>query len=292
MSLRRLVVSADDFGAAPEVNRAVERAHREGVLTNASLMVTGDAAAAAVAVARGLPTLGVGLHLVLAQGRSAAARTDIPRLVRRDGRFRDAPVVSGLRYAWLRLSRAGTRQLRTEIEAQLAAFVRTGLRLSHVDGHLHMHLHPMVLPILVELAPRYGIRAVRLTREPLARAIRYDGRHVVRRSLEGAVFAALARFAAPRLRAAGIATPSRVYGMHRTGEIDAPYLTALIRDLPEGASEVYCHPAVASAPPLARYQRGYANAQELAALTSPLVRAATRECGVELINYHALSAWG
>jgi hopanoid biosynthesis associated protein HpnK len=217
MSGRRLVVSADDFGAAPEVNQAVERAHRDGVLTNASLMVSGEAAADAVAVARRLPRLGVGLHLVLAQGTPAAPRARIPRLVRRDGRFRDAPVASGLRYAWLCLGRAGARQLRTEIEAQLDAFARTGLGLSHVDGHLHMHLHPMVLPILLELAPRYGIRALRLVREPLARAIRYDGRHLVRRSLEGTVFGALARFAVPRLRAAGIATPVRVYGMHHTG---------------------------------------------------------------------------
>jgi hopanoid biosynthesis associated protein HpnK len=253
-------------------------------------MVTGVAAADAVAVARALPRLGVGLHLVLAQGLPAAPRACIPRLVGRDGRFRDAPVTSGLRYAWLCLGRAGSRQLRTEIDAQLAAFARTGLGLSHVDGHLNLHLHPMVLAILLELAPRYGIRAMRLPREPLARALRYDRRHLVRRSLEGAVFGALARFAAPRLRAVGIATPARVYGMHHTGEIDARYLEALIGDLPEGTSEVYCHPAVAPAAPLAPYQRGYHPARELAALTSGIVRAAVRERGVELVSYHALRA--
>lgn len=288
MSGRRLVVSADDFGAAPEVNEAVARGHRDGVLTNASLMVTGAAAAGAVAVARALPGLGVGLHLVLVQGVPAAPRTRIPRLVRRDGRFRDAPVAAGMRYAWLCLGRTGARQLRTEIEAQLDAFVRTGLVLSHLDGHLHMHLHPMVLPILLDLAPRYGVRALRVPREPLARAIRSDGRHVLRRSVEGAVFAALARFAAPRLRAAGIAAPVQVYGMHHTGEIDAAYLVALIRELPEGTSEVYCHPAVASAPSLARHQRGHANARELAALTSPEVRAAVQARGVELVSYRTL----
>ena len=290
MSARRLIVSADDFGAASEVNRAVERAHRDGVLTNASLMVTGEAAPDAAAVARRLPRLGVGLHLVLAQGTPAAPRDRIPRLVRADGRFGDAPVMSGLRYAWLALGRAGARQLRAEIEAQLDAFSRTGLVPSHVDGHLNLHLHPMVLPTLIELAPRYGIRAMRLTREPLARAIRYDGRHVLRRPAEGAVFAALARFAAPRLRAAGIAVPRRVYGMHQTGEVDARYLQALLADLPEGTSEVYCHPAVSAAQALTRQQRGYANACELAALTDPTVRAAAHARGVDLVSYHALTA--
>jgi hopanoid biosynthesis associated protein HpnK len=288
MSGRRLVVSADDFGAAPEVNEAVARARRNGVLTNASLMVTGEASAGAVAMARELPGLGVGLHLVLVRGVPAGPRARIPRLVRRDGRFRDAPIASGLRYAWLCLGRAGAHQLRTEIEAQLDAFARTGLALSHVDGHLHMHLHPMVLSILLDLAPRYRVRALRVPREPLVRAIRFDGRHVLRRSAEGAVFGALARFATPRLRAAGITAPAQVYGMHQTGEIDAAYLAALIRDLPEGTSEVYCHPALASAPPLA-HQRGYANARELAALTSSEVRAAVQARGVELVSYHALA---
>ena len=290
MSARRLIVSADDFGAAPEVNQAVERAHRHGILTNASLMVTGEAVADAAAVAHRLPRLGVGLHLVLVQGTPAAPRERIGRLVRADGRFDDAPVRSGLRYAWLSLFRAGARQLRAEIEAQLDAFARTGLRLSHLDGHLNLHLHPMVLPTLIELAPRYGIRAMRLTREPLARAIRYDRRHVLRRSAEGTVFTALARFAAPRLRAAGIAVPSRVYGMHQTGEVDARYLRVLLSELPEGTSEVYCHPAVAAAPALARHQHGYANARELEALIDPAVLEAARTRGVDLVSYHGLAA--
>jgi hopanoid biosynthesis associated protein HpnK len=275
MSVRQLVVSADDFGVAPDVNQAVAEAHRDGVLTNASLMVMGAAAPEAVRLAHTLPALGVGLHLVLVQGRPAAPRHRVPRLLRADGHFRDAPVATGLRYAWLALGRRGAGQLRAEIVAQLDAFARTGLRLSHVDGHLNMHLHPMVLPVLVDLAPRYGLRALRLTREPLGRALRYDGRHLVRRSLEGLVFSALARFAAPRLRAAGIATPVRVYGMHQTGEVDAAYLEVVLRDLPEGTSEVYCHPAPRPA-------------EELQALLSPTVRAAARQYGVDLVNYHAL----
>jgi chitin disaccharide deacetylase len=158
---RRLVVNGDDFGLAPEVNRAIVRAHRDGILTSTSLMVTGDAAADAVRLARENPGLAVGLHLVLAQGRPAATPDTIPRLVAAGGAFRREPVTTGIRYAWSFLSRAGRVQLRREVEAQLAAFAATGLRLAHVDGHLNMHLHPMVLPILIDLAPRFGIRAVR-----------------------------------------------------------------------------------------------------------------------------------
>src|SRR5205823_10804591 len=94
VSVRRLVVGGDDFGAAREVNAAIVRAHREGILTSTSLMVTGDAAAEAVALARENPRLAVGLHLVLAQGRPSARREEIPGLRARDGEFHRGPVTS------------------------------------------------------------------------------------------------------------------------------------------------------------------------------------------------------
>jgi hopanoid biosynthesis associated protein HpnK len=288
VTVRRLVVTADDFGAAPEVNAAVVHAHRDGILTSASLMVTGDAVEEAVALARATPTLAVGLHLVLAQGRPAAPRAEIPDLVAADGAFRRAPVGTGFRYAWQYLLRTGRPQLRREIEAQLAAFAATGLHLAHLDGHLNMHLHPMVLPILLELAPRWGIRAMRLTREDLGAALRWDRSDLLRKVGEGVVFHALAAYAVRRLRAAGIATADRVYGMHQTGHIDERYLLALLASLPPGVSELYCHPAAAVASAMAPYQQGYDHAGELAALTSARVREAVRAAGVELVSYTGL----
>jgi chitin disaccharide deacetylase len=292
VTARRLVVSGDDFGAAPEVNAGVVRAHRDGILTNTSLMVTGDAAGDAVRLAREHPRLAVGLHLVLAQGRPAAAPATIPRLVARGGVFRRDPVTTGIRYAWSYLSGAGRAQLRREVEAQLAAFAATGLRLAHVDGHLNMHLHPMVLPILVELAPRYGIRAVRLSRESLGAALRFDPAHAGRKLAEGVVFRTLAAWAEPRLRAAGIVTADRVFGMHQTGHVSERYLLALVASLPSGVSEVYCHPSEGVSPALAPYQVGYDHAGEVAALVSSRVREAIRAAGVELTSYAELAAGG
>jgi len=289
VTARRLVVTADDFGAAPEVNVAVVRAHREGILTATSLMVTGDAVEEAVRLARETPTLAVGLHLVLAQGRPAAPRADIPDLVAADGSFRREPVTTGIRYAFEYVFRAGRAQLRREIEAQLAAFAATGLRLAHLDGHMNMHLHPMVLSVLLELAPRYGIRAVRLSREDLGAALRYDRSHFPRKLTESVVFHVLAGYSAPRLRAAGIATADRVYGMHQTGHVDESYLLAVLASLPPGVSEVYCHPAEGVAPAMAPYQQGYDHAGELAALTSARVREAVSAGGVELVSYAALA---
>src|SRR5439155_11651570 len=100
VTARRLGGTADDFGAAPEVNAAVVRAHRDGILTSTSLMVTGDAVEEAVRLARETPTHAVGLHLVLAQGRPAAPPAEIPDLVAEDGAFRPGPVTTGVRYAF------------------------------------------------------------------------------------------------------------------------------------------------------------------------------------------------
>jgi len=290
VSARRLIVSGDDFGAAPEVNAAVIRAHREGILTSTSLMVRGDAAAEAIALARAAPSLAVGLHLVLVQGRPAAPPAEIPALVARDGAFRDAPVASGIRFAWTAIARAGRAQLRREISAQLDAFAATGLPLAHIDGHLNMHLHPMVLPILLDLAPRYAIHAVRLLRENVRAALAHDRRHATRKIAEGVAFNALAAWSAPRLRAAGIRVADRVYGMHQTGHIDERYVLAVIAHLPPGLTELYCHPSLGVSPALAPYQHGYDHAGELAALTSERVRTALRAADIELVSYATATA--
>jgi hopanoid biosynthesis associated protein HpnK len=285
---RQLIVSGDDFGAAVEVNEGIVRAHRDGILGQTSLMVTGVAAAHAVDLARAHPRLAVGLHLVLAQGRPAAAPRDIPALVGADGAFRDTPIRNGMRYAWAYTRAAGRAQLVREIEAQLQAFARTGLGLAHVDGHLNMHLHPMVLPILLELAPRYGIRAMRVSRESTGAALRFDARHALRKCFEGVVFHALARYASPRLRAAGIVSSDRVFGMHQTGHVDERYLLHVIATLPPGVSEIYAHPATRQAAMMAGFQDGYDHAGEVAGLSSPRVRAALEAAGVALTTYRDL----
>ena len=281
-----LVVTADDFGATSGVNTAVARAHRDGILTSASLMVRGEAATAAVRAAREAPTLGVGLHLVLAQGLPAAPIGEIPSLVTRDGRFPEQPVLAGFRHAWAWCRRRGRAQLAREIEAQLAAFAATGLPLAHVDGHLNMHLHPMVLPTLIALAPRYGIRAMRLTHDDLGFALAHDSRHGLRKRTESLIFRALAAYAAPRLAAAGIRAPVQVFGLHATGHVDEDYLLALIPRLPPGVSELYCHPAAGD--PVSG-QAGYDHAGELAALTSRRVRAALSSAHVRLASWRELT---
>lgn len=282
----RLIISADDFGMSAGINAAVLRAHRDGVLTEAGLMVTGRGAADAVALARGAPSLGVGLHLVLVQGHAAAPAAELPGLTDAQGRFGDHPTWAGLRYFFTPGVRA---QLRREIRAQLEAFRATGLPLSHVDGHLTIHLHPAVLGILVEAAATYGIRAVRLPRDPLGPALRYDRRHAGRKLFEATAFTLLSRFARRRLAAAGIRHADTVFGLHQTGHVTENYLLDLLPRLRPGVTEIYCHAGVPDDESRRWRPANYEDEAELAALCSPRVRAALAAAGVELIGYQGLT---
>lgn len=283
---RRLIVAADDFGMSAGVNAGIIRAHRDGILTDASLMVNGLAFADAVELARAHPTLSVGLHLMLVQGRCAAPPASIPLLADRDGMFGNAPIWSGVRFFFTPGLRA---QLRREVSAQLDKFAATGLPLSHVDGHLTIHMHPAVIDILLDVADRYGIRAVRLPREPLAPALRYDRRHLLRKLFEATAFNALSGWALPRIERAGLRHPDRMFGLHQTGHVSEDYVLTVLAALPPGLNELYCHPAVVDDEARRWRPAAYESDQELAALTSPRVRAAIEQAGIELITYRQLA---
>ena len=281
-----MIFSADDFGMSLGVNHGIIAAHRDGVLSNAGLMVNGAACADAVAQAAAHPRLGVGLHLVLLQGRATLPPADAPALVDAAGMFSNSPVGAGLRYFFTPRLRG---QLEREIRAQLEKFLSTGLALSHVDGHLNIHMHPTVLDILLRLAPQYGIRAMRLPREPLRISLRLDKRERVRKIVESVTFAALTAHARRRLAAHGIRHPDQLFGLHQSGHVTEPYLLGVLPRLPSGATEIYCHAAVPDAEACRWRPSDYESAAELAALTSPNVRAAIAAAGIIPISYEELA---
>ena len=284
---RRLIVNGDDFGLAREVNRAIVRAHRDGILTTTSLMVTSPFASEAVQLARDNPGLGVGLHLVLVQGTPASADARATGLATTSGGFRESAIPAALRYFFdPKLHRAVLREVRVQLER----FRDTGLPLDHVDGHLNVHLHPMLQSTLAALAPEFGIRAVRLTREPIAPNLRYDPRHRARKTFEGVVLELLSRITERRLAPLGVAFADRTLGLHQSGGCDEHYLTHALSELPEGVSELYCHPADSQTPEMRRLMPGYRPADELAALVSPRVRALVEERNIELIRWSDLHA--
>jgi hopanoid biosynthesis associated protein HpnK len=272
--MRRLIVTADDFGAASAVNEAVEQGHRDGILTAASLMVTGEAADEAVAIARRTLTLGVGLHLVLVDGRPVLPPAQVPDLVDADGRFRDNMVRAGVDFFFRPTVR---RQLAAEIAAQFAAFARTGLPLDHVNAHKHFHLHPTIARLIVETGRHYGLRGARAPVEPTGVLEKIEP---VTRGVADRVAAPYARFVARRFRRAGLTVPAQVFGLAWSGQMTAARVAGLIYNLPPGLSELYLHPATDDRYP--GHAPGYAYRAEFAALGDRRVRRMIEERSVTL----------
>ena len=275
---RRLIVSADDFGLSPAVNEAVERAHRGGLLTTASLMVAGPAAADAVRRAHALPGLRVGLHLVVIEGPAALPPAEIPALVDARGQFPSGQLRLGMRYFFLPGVR---RQLRREIAAQFEAFARTGLRLDHANAHKHMHMHPTVGRMMIEAGRRHGLAAIRIPAEPPS-ALAACGTPAT----AGAwAMHAGCRVLRRQARRAGLRTNDHVFGLGWSGHMTAARIVALAGRLPPGLSEAYFHPATHAEPALRALMPGYEPEAELAALLDPAVREALAAGGVEAATY-------
>jgi hopanoid biosynthesis associated protein HpnK len=282
---RRLIVTADDFGRDKAINEAVEKAHRDGVLSCASLMVRAPAAADAVARTRRLPGLRVGLHLVLIDGTPVLPPSELGGLVRGDGRFDDNQFRAALRWFFAHGIR---HRLGAEIRAQFEAFRATGLTLDHVNAHQHMHLHPTIARLVVEIGRDFGMRAVRLPEEPAAPLRRAFPSERYGTPLHQPAVAALRR----RLRRAGLAFNDQVFGIAWSGAMVEERILALLPHLPPGVTELYCHPAVGTTPALAAAMPGYRHADELAALLSPAVRQRIAELGISVVGYGDLAAAG
>ena len=284
---RSLIVNGDDFGMSPQVNAGILHAHQRGILTDASLMVTGTAWRDAVELARAHPTLNVGLHVTLVQGKSVLPPHLLPSITDFGGNFPNDATLAGFRYFF---SRRAREQVYEECRAQIERFLATGLPLSHLDGHVNIHMHPAVCDALIALMQEYCIPAMRVTDEGFAISLAFDARHRVRKLREAFIFSRLAQRAKQKLRAAQLAFPDALFGLHQSGQIDERYLLYLLPKLQPGVTEIYCHPSFLPCSEVARWTPGYHRADELAALTSEKVRAAMNSFGVGACSYRDVVA--
>ncbi len=269
----RLIVNADDFGRSHSINEAVIRAHDEGILTTASLMVNEPGLEEAVALAKQNPKLGVGLHLSLLCGHAALSPEKIPGLAGPRGEFSENPVATGFRYFF---QRGLPQQLRAEIHAQFEKFRATGLPLDHVNGHLHLHLHPTVFRILMDDAEQLGIRRMRLTRDCFWRSTRLARGRWFYRASHALVYEWLSNRARKPLRQRGIKHAQITFGLLQNARVDEAYVLKLVPELPPGDSELYSHPSLDEFKP------------EFDALVSPRVKELEKKLGNELIRYQDL----
>jgi hopanoid biosynthesis associated protein HpnK len=283
---RRLIVTADDFGLCEPVNDAVERGHREGILSTASLMVAAPASADAVRRAHALTTLRVGLHLVLVNGRPALSAARLPALVDSEGALPTGLAAAGVRFFFHPRART---QLEAEIRAQFAAFAKTGLVLDHVNAQNHMHVHPTIFGILLRVARDYGSPPVRIPREPFFPSWRSSRTRLGARLANATLLSPWLALMRARLERNGIAHNDYVFGMNDTGEMTPARVRAVLANLPPGVSEIYFHPATERWAEVPAGMERYAFADEFAALIDRDVARTLAESGIEATAYGMLT---
>jgi hopanoid biosynthesis associated protein HpnK len=281
--LKSLIVTADDFGMTVPVNEAIEASHKNGILSATSLMTGGEAFADAVDRARGLPALGVGLHIHLVDSRPVLPPEKIPDLVGPDGSFSNNPELFGFK---LFFSPEMRRQAEAEITAQFERFETTGLMMDHVNGHHHFHMHPVVTDAIAKLAPRFGSPPVRFPVEPFGPSLQAGGDKPIRRFFNWAFYAGLTHRMRNKLKSAGLSLNDHVFGVTDTGGMTEARILAYLDHLPEGITELYAHPAMGGD----GRPQSYPSFEEYRGLISPTVRAKVAALGLHPLTFKAAFA--
>lgn len=280
--LRYIIINADDFGRHAEINRAVEEGLVHGCLRSATVMPGGAAFAGAIDIARRHEELGLGVHFTLVDGHPILPPEEIPSLVGSEGDF--LPDHTALLKRYLKGS-INLEEVRRELAAQLQKVEATGIPISHVDSHQHMHTLPGIIDIVLDLAARAGIRAVRTPRTPLfAGAFGGLGQLVGRLGLS-----TLARLAACKAHRRGLLTPDNFAGIVAGEAVSEGELLHLIAHLPQGTTEVMMHPGMKN--DVLQEDSGWQHdfEAELAAILSPRVGEALRKAEVEPVNFRHFS---
>jgi hopanoid biosynthesis associated protein HpnK len=284
--MRRIIITGDDFGLAKPVNDAIVETHRNGILTTTSLMVGAQGAADAVEQARRVPSLKVGLHLVLVEGTPVLSKNAIPDLVDDRGEFSNRLAVTGFRYFF----RTGVRrQLEDEIRAQFEAFKQTGLALDHVNAHNHMHLHPTILRLILKVGSEYGLRAVRLPYEPPLISWRASGKQLALQLGNGIFLAPWIALMKNMLRRARVHFNDFIFGIAASGAMTSDLVLRYLELLPvRGVTELYFHPATQRCPEIDRTMPTYQHQEEFRTLKNRSLIEALDSMGAERIAFSDL----
>jgi chitin disaccharide deacetylase len=290
---RNLIVNADDLGWTAGVNRGIAEAHRNGIVTSASLLANGEAFAEGVALARDAGGLGLGVHLNLNDGPPVAPRESVPSLVNDAGEFEGGPDGLLLKIATRGLS---VREVEVEWSAQISKVRDAGIEPTHLDGHKHVHMLPGLFEIALRLAKRHGIEAIRVSHEASSlRAALSTGERraavVLKQGVQARGLKLLARDAREQAERAGMSTADYFCGIAQTGELTKEGVARLLRSLPEGTTELMCHPGYADDALRKTATRLQASRQkEVEILTDTEIRNLVASQGIRLIDYAFLAS--
>ncbi len=290
--MKKLIVTADDFGLTEKVNQGIVESHCRGIVTSTSLMANGGAFEDAVARVRQAPRLGIGAHLNLTQGPTVTRATLVRNLVQRNGEMSIGPIGLGKKIA---TGKVRLDEVELELRAQIEKILGAGIKLTHLDGHKHIQLLPGVFDIVLKLAGEYGIKGIRCAVEPsnalaVLKHARRNGKGGIKQYGLGRALSFFALRSRGKAKRAGLLTPRYFLGIAQTGFLDISELSRILNNLPEGLSELMSHPgyvdeALARTPTRLLGQRQ----RELEALTDPTVKDLIAQNDIQLISYRELS---
>jgi hopanoid biosynthesis associated protein HpnK len=244
-------------------------------------MAAGSEFDEAVAIAKAHPNLGVGIHLTLILGKSVLPSQKLSGLVDSDGNFTANPVHGGLRYFF---SKSMQSAIREEIEAQIEKFLNSGLKPTHVDGHLNIHLHPVVLNLLIPLLEKYKIQAIRVPRENFMVHLKLNKGKWFSIALHAGIFTLLGKRAKNLLKQRQIRFPDQTFGLLQSGAMTRDFLKTVLPQLHDGVTEMGFHIACGKVDKEVEAS-GYRYEKELAALTAAETKELVKRGGIKLINY-------
>lgn len=248
--MKKLIINADDLGLTPGVTRGIMDAHLKGVVTSTSALMNSPYIANSLALARQVaPNLGIGVHLVLTRGKPLRPPDDVPTLVDGHGNF----------YKLHQLTRhvedLNLDEIRAEWQAQIEAFIAAGRQPDHLDSHHHSsYSNQSLFTIMLELAREYNLPI----RHPSIPESAYSGNETMN--------AVLGQYS--------IRSPQACITSFYGQAVSMANLAAILSTIPEGVSELMCHPGYADSELIEGSSYNTAREQELQVLTSPETKAA------------------
>jgi predicted glycoside hydrolase/deacetylase ChbG (UPF0249 family) len=287
--VKNLIVNADDLGWTEGVNRGILEAFHHGIVTSASLLANGAAFAGAVEAARSAPGLGVGVHLNLSDGPPVADRKIVSTLLNRNGEFAGGPET-----LLFRRVRGGLvlAEVEREWHAQIQKVRDAGIAPTHLDGHKHVHMLPGLFEIALRIAKRHDVGAIRVSlessslRAALSSGAKQNAAVVMKQGVQARGLKLLARDARAQAERAGISTADYFCGIAQTGELTREGVEQFVKSLPEGTTELVCHPGYADAALRKTPTRLQDSRQtELQILTDTGIRNLVASLGIRLIDY-------
>lgn len=277
---KQLIINADDFGIHPAVNEAVRKAATEGILTSTSLMAGGDAFDEAFEMARSMPSLGIGIHLTLVGGiKPVLPPSEVPSLTWDNGVFchdYGKLIVRDLE------GKISLSEVYAEWDAQIQKIMNTGLPVTHMDGHQHMHMWPHFYPIARDLAKKYHISCMRVPDEDVLFGMK-DG-HIIRWAAKNGL-SLLSRMHRPDLKKNHIRTNDHFFGMLYGGHLSPERFAEFILQTKPGITEIMCHPSADTRAMEDTFHWGYHGEDELAGLLADINRELIAKKQISLISY-------